>query len=114
MLLEFSFSFVIWIIVALFENVNCPPARAKPKIIRRNAIPRRDFIHLAESRLQLLCDHAKRRSSVDHPTDYHFILDEDALERRRTWSNLRYQIALQSVKHNPSKFEHGVLISPGN
>src|SRR4029077_2587487 len=25
------------------EGVNCPPAHAKPKIIRRNAIPRRDF-----------------------------------------------------------------------
>jgi len=37
------------------ENVNCPPVRAKPKISRRNGVPKKRFlIHLTESRLQLL------------------------------------------------------------
>ena len=35
--------FVYFVGCCPVERVNCPPARAKPKIIRRNAIPKRGF-----------------------------------------------------------------------
>ena len=41
------------------------------------------LIHMADSQSIWIYDRAKRRSSVDHPTDYYFSLAEDALERPR-------------------------------
>jgi hypothetical protein len=84
MLLEFSFFFVHLFGISPVEVVNCPPVRAKPKIIRRNAIRRRDFSFIWLSPGSSCLRSRERRSSVDHPSDYYFSLAEDALERPLT------------------------------
>ena len=65
----FSFFFIHFVGICPVEGVNCPPVRAKPKIIRRNAIRKKRFlIHLAESRLQLFAI-ARSAGPACHPTD---------------------------------------------
>jgi len=62
--------------------------------------PRQRFlIHLADSRLQLVCDRAKRRSSVDHPRDYYLSLTENEWNVAGRRLNVPYQIAIRRVKH---------------
>jgi hypothetical protein len=62
MLSGFSLSFVYSVGSCPVERVNCPPDRAEPGIIRRNAVRRGAFpIHLVESRSSYVYDRAKRR-----------------------------------------------------
>ena len=62
----------------------------------------------------VVCDRAKRRSSVDHPRDYYFSPSENALERRTTWSKPWVSNrASRGQAQYFSSFERGGLINFG-
>jgi hypothetical protein len=91
--------------------VNCPPARAKPKIIRRNAIPRRDFafIRLSPGSSCL----RSREAPLQRRSLYRLL---PYFGRRCVGTSqgliesLAYQIALQGVKHNISRTLNAVVV----
>ena len=97
------------------EGVNCPPVRAKPRIIRRNAIPKKRFlIHLAESRLQLF--------TIARSADPASIILQTTTS---VWPKMRWNVAGRDrnfcVSNRASRcqaqyfsnFERGVLINSG-
>ena len=109
----FIFFFVHLVGICPVEGVNCPPARAKPKIIRRNAIPRRDFsfIWLSPGSSCL----RSREAPVQRRSSYRLLLQPG----RRCVGTSQDVVDTLGIKSrfnvsstNFSKFEHGVLISP--
>ena len=103
-LLVFSFLFIHFVGIYPVEGVNCPPVRAKPKIIRRNAIPRRDFSFI------WLSPGSSCLRSREAPVPASIILQTTtSVWPKMRWNvagrdqDLAYQIALQPVKRKISR-----------